>query len=97
MIIHQADRAVIDLFKKVWKVYNFMNKVGRLAEIPSMQALHGKIAQQTLGCADFIYYTKMRNLSGFHHAIACTQSLYTGGRLSRDVFEKNECHNSALR
>ncbi|KAJ8583419.1 hypothetical protein M405DRAFT_512078 [Rhizopogon salebrosus TDB-379] len=49
MIIHQADRAVIDLFKKVWKVYNFMNKVGRLAEIPSMQALHGKIAQQTLG------------------------------------------------
>lgn len=58
MILNQADRddAVRDLLKKVSEVYTFMNENGRLAEIPTMQCLFGKVARQTLECADFIVH-----------------------------------------
>ncbi|OJA17233.1 hypothetical protein AZE42_00168 [Rhizopogon vesiculosus] len=50
MILDQADRdiAVSDLLKKVSDVYAFITEDETLTEIPSMQALYGKIARQTL-------------------------------------------------
>jgi hypothetical protein len=58
MILDQADRdiAVSDLLKKVSDVYAFITEDETLTEIPSMQALYGKIARQTLECADFIVH-----------------------------------------
>ena len=56
MILNQAERdnAVRALLETLSEVYTFMNEDKRVAEIPSMQALYGKIARQTLECADFI-------------------------------------------
>ena len=58
MILNQAERddAVRALFERLSGVYTFMNDDKRLAEIPYMQALYGKIARQTLECADFIVH-----------------------------------------
>jgi hypothetical protein len=58
MILDQADRddAVRDLLDKLSEVYTFMNGDGRLAEIPTMQELYGKLARQTLECADFVVH-----------------------------------------
>jgi hypothetical protein len=39
-----------------------MNEDGRLAEIEFMQAIYGKIARQTLECADFItHYSETKS------------------------------------
>jgi len=58
MILSQAERddAVRALLERLSEVYTFMNEDERLAEIASMQALYGKIARQTLECADFIVH-----------------------------------------
>jgi hypothetical protein len=58
MILDQVDRddAVRDLLKKLSEVYTFMNEEKRLAEIPTMQTLCGKLARQTLECTDFIIH-----------------------------------------
>ena len=58
MILDQAERddAVRALLQRLSEVYTFMNDDKRLAEIPSMQTLYGKIARQTLECADFIVH-----------------------------------------
>jgi len=58
MILSQAERddAVSALLERLSEVYTLMNDDTRLAEIPSMQALYGKIARQTLECADFIIH-----------------------------------------
>ena len=58
MILDQQDRdnAVQGLLNKLSEVYTFMNRDGRLAEIDSMQELYGKLARQTLECADFIIH-----------------------------------------
>ena len=63
MIIDQQDRdnAVQDLLKKLSEVYTFMT-AKRLAEIPMMKDLYGKLAQQTLECANFIVrYSETKN------------------------------------
>ncbi|KAJ8592438.1 hypothetical protein M405DRAFT_787500, partial [Rhizopogon salebrosus TDB-379] len=67
MIIDQVDRdnAVRALLEKLSEVYTFMNEDGRLAEIESMQAIYGKIARQTLECADFItHYSDTKSAWG---------------------------------
>ena len=59
MILNQAERddAVRALLERLSEVYTFgMNEDKRLAEIPFMQTLYGKIARQTLECADFIVH-----------------------------------------
>jgi hypothetical protein len=64
MILDQVDRddAVRDLLKKLSEVYTFMNGDKKLTEIQGMQALYGKLAQQTLECADFIvHYSKTKS------------------------------------
>ena len=64
MIIGQVDRdnAVHALLEKLSEVYTFMNEDGRLAEIAFMQAIYGKIARQTLECADFItHYSETKS------------------------------------
>ncbi|KAJ8592441.1 hypothetical protein M405DRAFT_50554 [Rhizopogon salebrosus TDB-379] len=64
IIIAQADRdnAVRALLEKISEVYTFMNEDGRLAEIEFMQAIYGKIARQTLECADFItHYSETKS------------------------------------
>ena len=64
MIIGQVDRdnAVHALLEKLSEVYTFMNEDGRLAEIEFMQAIYGKIARQTLECADFItHYSETKS------------------------------------
>jgi hypothetical protein len=56
MILDQADRdvAVSDLLSKVSGVFAFMTEEEALTKIQSMLSIYGKIAQQTLECADFI-------------------------------------------
>jgi len=64
MILSQAKRdgALRALLERLSEVYIFMNEDKRLAEIPSMQTFYGKIARQTLECADFImHYSEMKS------------------------------------
>jgi len=64
MILDQAqlDNDVRTLLGKVSEVYTFMKEDGRLAEVPSMPALFGKLARQTLECADFIvHYSEIQS------------------------------------
>ena len=65
MILSQAERddAIRALLERLSEVYTFMNEDKRLAEIPFMQTLYGKIARQTLECADFIvHYSETKSL-----------------------------------
>jgi len=102
MILDQADRdvAVSDLLKKVSDVYAFISEDEALAEIPSMQALPGKIARQTLECADFIvHYSETKSVC---------ESISLGCRLRLDVvylhrdktweahFGRNGCRDEEL-
>jgi len=64
MILSQAERddAIRALVERLSEVYTFMNEDKRLAEIESMQAVYGKIARQTLECADFIaHYSETKS------------------------------------
>jgi hypothetical protein len=56
MILDQADRdvAVSRLLSKISEVFTFITEEKELIKIQSMLATYGKIAQQTLECADFI-------------------------------------------
>jgi len=56
MILDQEKRddAVSSLLSKVSEVFSFMVEEKALKTIPSMLAIYGKIAQQTIECADFI-------------------------------------------
>ena len=75
MILDQAqvDDDVRGLLGKVSEVYSFMKEDGRLAEIPSMEALFGKLARQTLECADFIvHYSEIQSACksiSLHHRL----------------------------
>ncbi|KAG1792137.1 uncharacterized protein HD556DRAFT_1537001 [Suillus plorans] len=64
MILDQADRdvAVSLLLSKISEVYTFITEEEELAKIKSMLAIYGKIAQQTLECADFIsHYSETKS------------------------------------
>ncbi|OAX31270.1 hypothetical protein K503DRAFT_814146, partial [Rhizopogon vinicolor AM-OR11-026] len=64
MILDQADRddAVSSLLSKVSEVFAFMTEEEELARITSMLAIYGKIARQTLECADFItHYSETKS------------------------------------
>ncbi|KAG1722648.1 uncharacterized protein EDB91DRAFT_1082712, partial [Suillus paluster] len=64
MIIAQADRdaAVSSLLQKMSEIYAFMTQDEALAKIESMIAIYGKIARQTLECADFItHYSETKS------------------------------------
>jgi hypothetical protein len=66
MILDQADFQVntilVDLLKKVSEVLVFMRENRRVAKISSMPALYGRLARQTLECADFIvHYSEIEN------------------------------------
>jgi hypothetical protein len=64
MILDQADRdiAVSLLLSKISEVYTFITEEEELAKIQSMLAIYGKIAQQTLECADFIsHYSETKS------------------------------------
>ena len=97
MILDQADRdnAVRDLLEKVSDVYKFMNEDGRLTEIPNMQELYGKVARQTLECADFIvHYSETK--SACKSSALCRHSLtfnvvsFTGARLTKSVLKETK-------
>jgi len=64
MIFDQAeDIAVSSLLAKVSDIYCFMLKDDALTRIPSMPTLYGKIARQTLECADFIvHYSEAKSV-----------------------------------
>ena len=65
MILDQADRdaAVSRLLLKVSEVFAFMGEKEELAKITSMLAIYGKIARQTLECADFItHYSETKSV-----------------------------------
>ncbi|KAG2350104.1 hypothetical protein BDR05DRAFT_986385 [Suillus weaverae] len=67
MILDQADRddAVSSLLSKISEVYTFIAEEEELTKIKSMLAIYGKIAQQTLECADFIsHYSETKSASG---------------------------------
>jgi len=64
MIIDQADRddAVSSLLSKVSEVFAFMTEKEELHKITCMLAVYGKIARQTLECADFItHYSETKS------------------------------------
>jgi hypothetical protein len=68
MILDQADRddAVSSLLSKVSEVFAFMTEEEELAKITSMLAVYGKIARQTLECADFItHYSETKSACKF--------------------------------
>ena len=75
MILDQAqlDDDVRGLLEKVSEVYTFMKEDGRLVEVQSMQALFGKLARQTLECADFIvHYSEIKSACkpiSLHHRL----------------------------
>jgi len=108
MILDQQDRdnAVQDLLKKLSEVYTFMIENGRLAEIVTMQELYGKLARQTLECADFIvHYSETKTAcksSPLRSSPLDTQCVIscTGRRLARDVFKETgtliQCYNDVL-
>src|SRR5882757_271441 len=65
MILDQADRdnAVSSLLSKVSEVFAFMTEEEELAKITCMLAVYGKIARQTLECADFItHYSQTKSV-----------------------------------
>jgi hypothetical protein len=65
MILDQADRdvAVSRLLSKISEVYAFITEEKELIMIQSMLATYGKIAQQTLECADFIsHYSETKSV-----------------------------------
>jgi len=68
-----VDKDVHNLLEMVSKVYTFMNEEGKLDEIQSMEALYGRIARQTLECADFIaHYSETKSICEsilLHHGI----------------------------
>ncbi|KAG2337995.1 WD40 repeat-like protein [Suillus weaverae] len=64
MILDQADRddAVSSLLSKISEVYTFITEEEELTKIQSMLAIYGKIAKQTLECADFIgHYSETKS------------------------------------
>ncbi|OJA15904.1 hypothetical protein AZE42_11497, partial [Rhizopogon vesiculosus] len=64
MILDQVDRddAVSSLLSKVSEVFAFITEEEELAKITSMLAVYGKIARQTLECADFItHYSETKS------------------------------------
>ncbi|KAG1725688.1 uncharacterized protein EDB91DRAFT_1167458 [Suillus paluster] len=64
IILDQADRdaAVSHLLSKISEVYTFIAEDEALAKIQSMLAIYGKIARQTLECADFItHYSETKS------------------------------------
>jgi len=98
MILKQQgrDNAVHDLLKKLSEVYAFMNEDGRLDKIATMQELYGKLARQTLECADFIdHYSETKSTcksSPLRSSSLDTQCVisYTGRRLARNVFKETD-------
>ena len=65
MILDQAKRddAVDVLLSKISQVYTFITQDEALAKIRSMLVIYGKIAQQTLDCADFIaHYSETKSV-----------------------------------
>ncbi|KIK33561.1 hypothetical protein CY34DRAFT_35281, partial [Suillus luteus UH-Slu-Lm8-n1] len=65
MILDQADRddAVSRLLSKISEVFTFITEEKELMKIQSMLATYGKIAQQTLECADFIrHYAETKSV-----------------------------------
>jgi hypothetical protein len=96
MILDQAklDNAVCELLNKVSEVYTFMKEDGRLAEISSVQALYGKIARQTLECADFIvHYSETKSACEsipFHHRLTLKNHSHTGKRLGKHIFDETD-------
>jgi len=72
MILSQAERddAIRALLERLSEIYTFMNEDKRLANIPSMQMLYGKIARQTLECADFIvHYSETKSVCQLNRCI----------------------------
>ncbi|KAG2066758.1 hypothetical protein BDR04DRAFT_1029204, partial [Suillus decipiens] len=64
IILAQAgrDEAVLELFKKICEVYNFISQDDTLRQISSMRIILGKISRQTHECANFIKnYSKTKN------------------------------------
>ena len=96
MILDQEDRdnAVRGLLEKVSDVYKFMNEDGRV-EIPTMEELYGKVARQTLECADFIvHYSEMKSACESsalcRHSSAFNVVSFTGARLAKNVLKETK-------
>lgn len=59
MIIDHSDRhndALVVLLVKVSEVYELLTEKKELASKPLMLGMYGKVARQTLECADFIFH-----------------------------------------
>ena len=95
MILDQAklDNDVRGLLGNVSEVYTFMKEDGRLAEVPSMKELFGKLARQTLECADFIvHYSEIQSACkpiSLHHRLNFRFSISShcvGKRMGKNMF-----------
>jgi hypothetical protein len=65
MILDHADSddAVSSLLSKISEVYTFITEEEELSKVQFMLATYGKIAQQTLECADFIsHYSETKSV-----------------------------------
>lgn len=102
MILRQTDRddAVSDLLQKLSEVYAFMNEDGRVAEIQFMQAPYGKIARQTLECADFtVNYSETKSACELNmlspRLTLNAVSLYRE-KTRQEHLQRDYCHDSEL-
>jgi hypothetical protein len=103
MILNQAtlDNDVRGLLERVSEIYTFMNEDRRLVEVPSMQALYGKVARQTLECADFIaHYSETKSVCKSiplrHRLTLIFVSLRHRDKTRQAHFRRNRCRGSEL-
>jgi len=102
MILDQADRdnAVSDLLTKVSKVYSFVTEEEELAKIESMIVVYGKIAQQTLECADFIvHYSETKSVCesiSLRRRLKLNAVLLNRDKTWQERLQRNRCHDPKL-
>jgi hypothetical protein len=102
MILDQVDRdvAVSDLLKKVSEVYTFITEDNALANIPSMLAVYGKIARQTLECTDFIIHYSEKKGACELNQLHCRSRLSVvplhRGKTRQARLQRDASHDSKL-
>ena len=96
----QLDDDVRGLLEKISQVYDFMNKDGRLADVPSMQILCEKMAQQILECADFVtHYSDIRSAcesNRLHRRLILHVISLHREKTCQKHLERNEDHDSEI-
>jgi hypothetical protein len=102
MIFDQADQdnTIRELLEKLSEVYDFMTEDERLAEIPSMQTVYGKMTRQALECAHFIAHYPERKSVCESRLLHCCLTFNVVPLHRKKTWQghlqRNRCHHSEL-